>query len=176
MVLKEGAAENQAGEVLLVFQGVGLRENAAVGVAQKRDAAEGEFLAYSFNILHHGIHGVAGRVIQFLRFARSALVDEGELMVSRQRREIGQEIIVRSAGSAVDDDKGTALAEGLVVNEDAVGIHVAVFDSQGCAMRQRCCQQEEREESVDGFHDGSALILPKGNTGVEGLRGVEAVR
>ena len=46
------------GEVLLVFEGVGLGEDAAATVAEKRDFAQVEGYAHVLNVFDHGFDGV----------------------------------------------------------------------------------------------------------------------
>ena len=73
------------GEVLLVFEGVGLCEDAAVAVAEKRDFAQVEGLANGFNVFNHVFNGVEAYVLQALGIAGAALVNEDEAVGAGKR-------------------------------------------------------------------------------------------
>jgi hypothetical protein len=80
---------------------------------------------------------VAGGVLELLGFSRAALVDENQPVVTGQRDQVRQEIIVGSPGSAMHDQERRALAERLVVNQHAARIYVAFFGLVARRMRRQ---------------------------------------
>jgi len=64
--------------MLLVFERVGLGEDAAATVAEEVDFAQVERDANGFNVVGHGLDGVLGDVLEALGFAGAALVDKDE--------------------------------------------------------------------------------------------------
>ena len=139
-MLENVLARIRAGKVLLIFKGVCLGEHASVGVAEQADLTEAQRLAHRLDVLNHIFDGVGGDVFQGLGAAGAALVDKDQLVVAGERREIGQKVIVGCARTAVNDDERFAAAENLVIDHDAVGVHVAfahsvdvVEDSEACA-------------------------------------------
>src|SRR5262249_54297328 len=78
------------------------------------------------DVLDHGLDGVARGVLELLRFPRAALVEEDQPVVARQREEVGEEVVVRGARPAVEDDQRLPLPQDLVVEENAVGVDVAL--------------------------------------------------
>ena len=71
-------------EIGLILQRISLRQHAAIRVAQQADAAQLESLPHGFGVLHRVFDGVAGRVVQLLRFPRPPLIDEDQLVVARE--------------------------------------------------------------------------------------------
>ena len=63
----ERAGQDEMREILLILQRIGLRQHPAVGMSQQTDLIEVERLAHTFDILHHVLDGVAGRILQGLR-------------------------------------------------------------------------------------------------------------
>jgi len=118
----EGAVEDEMGEVLLVFEGVGLGQDAAATVAEERDFAQVKGHAHVLDVFDHGLDGIFARVLKALGTAGAALVDEDEAVGAGQREQVRQKVSVVGAGSAMDDDQRGACAEGHVIDEHAVGV------------------------------------------------------
>jgi hypothetical protein len=139
------------GEVLLVFEGVGLGEDASATVAEERDFAQVESLADRFYVFDHGLDGVKARVLKALGAAGAALVNEDKAVGAGQRKQVRQKVGVVGAGTAVDDDQRGALAEGHVIDEDSVGVNETLLlgvdgggglgSGCGCGESVKGCQQ-----------------------------------
>ena len=82
--------------MLRVLEGVGLREDAAEGVAEEVDLPEAEGRADRLDVLDHVLDGVELRVLEALGPARAALVDEDEAIRPREREEVREEVVVRA--------------------------------------------------------------------------------
>ena len=85
LVLEKVLPRIRRGKILLILQRVGLRQNAAVRVSQHADLAEAQGLAYGFDVLDHIFDGVAGGILQRLRAAGAALVNEDEPVMPGER-------------------------------------------------------------------------------------------
>ena len=81
----ERAAEDEMRQVRLVLECVGLREHAAVGVAEQADAPEVQVLADGLDVLDHVLDCVTLGVLQLLGLARAALVDEHDAIRAGER-------------------------------------------------------------------------------------------
>ena len=92
-------------------------------MAEEVDLPEAESGADRLHVLDHGRDRVELRILQALGTPRAALVDEHEPVRPRERQEMGQEIVVRGAGAAVDDEERGPAAHRLPVDEDAVSVH-----------------------------------------------------
>ena len=126
----ERAAEDQVRKVRLVLERVGLRQYAAVGMPEQVDLPEVQVLPDRLDVLDHVLDGVALRIFELLGPARAALVDEDEAVGPRERQQVRQEVVVRGARPAVEDQQWLSVAERLVVDEDAVGVDEARLDLQ----------------------------------------------
>jgi len=139
------------GEVLLVLEGVGLGEDAAIAVAEERDFAQVESLTDGFDVLDHGFDGVEASVLEALRAAGTALVNEDEAVGARQWEQVGQKVSVVGAGAAVDDDKRGSATEGHVIDENAVGVNetflLGIDGGDGLGGGERC---RERTRNRNG--------------------------
>src|SRR3974390_2579902 len=69
-------------------------------------------------------------VLHLRRPARAALVDEHQPVAAHQRQQVRQEIIVRRAGSAVDDPQRATAPHRRVVEEGAVAVHKTFLDGE----------------------------------------------
>src|SRR5208283_3453516 len=105
------------GEVLLVLERVGLRQDAAAGVAKQVDPSEAESLPHGLGVADHVVDRVVGRVLYLCRPAAAALVDEYQPVRAGQRDKVGEEIVVRRPRSAVEDEQRRAASERLEVDE-----------------------------------------------------------
>ena len=152
------AVENQVREVLLVFESVGLRQYAAIAVAQQRDLAQVERDAHILDILDHRFHCVLARILQALRLARAPLVDEDEPMRARQRKQPRQKVGMIRSRPAVHHHERRSLAERHVVDQDAMGIDVAfllrIDRRRGLRAERRSHAGRERERSKRFLHGG----------------------
>ena len=109
-------------QIALIFQRVGLRECASVGMTQQADLPQIERLAHRLDIFDHVLDGVAGGILQLLGSPGAAFVNKYQAVMARQRQKKGQEIIVRCTRTAVHDQQRLAAAKRLVVDHDAVGV------------------------------------------------------
>ena len=147
LVLAKVLPRISARKILLIFQRIGLGQHAAVGVSQQADLAEAQGLAHGLHVLHHVFDGVAGGILQRLRAARAALVNEDELMVPGQREQIRQEVVMGRAGPAMQEHQGLAAPKALVIDHDAVSVHVAFADGvHGIRGRRVLCGGNRREQ------------------------------
>src|SRR5581483_2763033 len=87
--------------------------------------AEPEFFSNSLDVLHHVLNGVALLVLALLRSAGATLIYKDQLIGACERQQVGQEVVVRSAGAAMQDQQRIALANGLVIDHQAVRVDVA---------------------------------------------------
>ena len=62
-------------------------------------------IADGLDVLDHVLDGVALRVFELLRLPRAAFVDEDHAVRARQRQQVRQEVVVRGARAAVDDQQ-----------------------------------------------------------------------
>ena len=120
----------QVRQVRLVFECVGLRQHAAERVSDQVDASQIERLPDRLDVFDHGFDGVSGRVLELFRLARSAFVDEEHTVRARQWQQVREEVGVRGAGSTVQDHQWCAVAQGLVVDENAMGVYETGFEFQ----------------------------------------------
>ena len=128
LVLWNVLAQDEVREVRLVGERVRLRQHAAERVPEQVDLAEPERDAHRLDVRHHRLDGIARGVLELLRTARAALVDEHQAVVARERQQVGEEVVVRGAGTAVEDDQGSAAADRQRVDQDAAGVHELLLD------------------------------------------------
>jgi hypothetical protein len=92
---------------------------------------EVQVLPDRLDVLDHVLDGVTLRVFQLPGLPGAALVDEHDAIGPRERQQIRQEVVVGCARTAVQDQQWLSVAERLVVDEDAVGVHEAGLNLQG---------------------------------------------
>src|ERR1700685_4284070 len=71
------------GQIILIFQRVGLREAAAVGMTEQADFPQNQTLSNGFNVFDHVFDGVARGIVELLGFSGAALVDKDQAGVTR---------------------------------------------------------------------------------------------
>ena len=120
----ERAAQHEVRQVPRVLEGVRLGEHAAVGVPQQVDLAEAQGPPDRLHVLGHGLDRVLRRVLELLRPAGAALVDEHQAVVPRERQQVRQEVVVRGSRTAVDHDQGRPAPEGDRVDHHPARIHI----------------------------------------------------
>ena len=151
-------------QVLRVRQGVGLRENASVRVTEESDFSQVEGPADGLDVFDHVLDRVQPGIFETLRSAAAPLVDEDETVAACERQKVRQEIIVRGARAAVDDEKRCSSSDRLVVDEDASGVHEALFLGKDCRPLPDGCQgkseKSERRERKSLFHAADATPRP----------------
>ena len=167
----EGGVEDEVAEILRVLEGIGLGENAAATVAQQVDLTEVESDAEGFDVFDIGLDGVLVDIFKAFGAAGAALVEEDEAVGAGEREEPGQEVVVGGAGAAVEDDERSAGAEADVVEEHAVGVHVALLRIEdggrlGAGGKGDRQSEEEREELLHGDHGTPGRACTKPFAGV----------
>src|SRR4051812_20274764 len=93
--------------------------------------------------------------LQLLRASRSTLIDEDEAVRSREGQQGREEVVVRSAGSAVDDEQRRTLSQRLVVDQHAIRVYEAFLLNEddsvaGCSRRRLLCSSASGENKCEG--------------------------
>ena len=114
-------------------------------------------LGPDLDVLDVALDGVEAGVLQALGAAGAAFVDEDEAVSAGQRQQPGQEVVVAGAGTAMQDDQRRAVAEGLVVDEHAVGVDEALLlgvdGGLGGGRDRHGSGKNQREKQAQGLHD-----------------------
>src|SRR2546430_13865350 len=112
-------------EVLLIFESVRLRESSAIRVSEQCRLAKPQCSAHSLHVLDHVLNRVAGRIFQLLRTPGAALVDENQLVVASQGKQVRKKIIVRGSRTTVNDEQRLRSAADSVIDRYTARINKA---------------------------------------------------
>src|SRR5690242_14640226 len=96
-------------------------------MTEKADLPQAERLPNGFDVLNHVGDGVLPGIVDLRRLAGAAFVDEHEPIRAHERQQVRKEVIVRGAGSAVDDHQRGASSNRLVVDQSTVTVDEAVL-------------------------------------------------
>jgi len=147
-------------EVLLVFERIRLGQYAAATMAKQIDLAQAERDADGFDIVGHVFDGVLARVLEALRLAGAALVNEDEVMRARQRQEPRQKLFIFRAGTTLKDNERRAFAEFDVVDVHAVRVDITrlhrVDGGRGLRGGKHSGAQDRKTRGEDGGDNSSS--------------------
>ena len=113
------AGEHQSQDPFRMTHRIGLREDAAEGVTQYHEPRQLQVLSHALDVLHHAIQRIALRVLEALRAARSALVDQHQLTAARQRLKRGKKVRVIRPGSPMQQQQRHTATQGFEIDSCA---------------------------------------------------------
>ena len=100
---RAGAGQDQAGDASRVAHSIGLRQDAAEGMAQHHPVLQAQMSPELLQVSHHVLEGITPSIRESLRAARAPLVDEHEAILSSQGLQIRQEIRVVGTRTAMQE-------------------------------------------------------------------------